>query len=222
MVPLCNIAIQLVSRRLLPISKKHCPKVGIFLPLMHNLKLCTGPFVLLEILTVALGIVQIGLNVTVRDISSLPDIKRSFWSLYDEHCSWIKFFWLFTLIKVVHEDSSSDLIGVFWLVRRNQENSWTNWNVVDAVAKESFVPPDKLGHEGHVRVGDLSSFSDVFEAIIKSNLLREDHITKNHCGRSWNALDTMHIHSSSLFFCSFYESDDFIEATFNVFTDVIF
>jgi hypothetical protein len=69
-------------------------------------------------------------------------------------------------------------------VRRNQENSWTNWDVVDAVAEESFVPPDKLGHEGHVGVGDLSSFSDVFEAIIKRDLLRKDHITKNHRGGS--------------------------------------
>jgi len=222
MVPLRNIAIQLVGRRLLLSSKKHCPKVGILLPLMHNLNLWTGPFVLLEILTVALGKIHVGLNVTVRDISSLPDIKRSFWSLDNEHCSWIQFLWLFALIKVVHEDSTSYLIRIFWLVRRNQKNSWTNRDVVYAVAEESFVPPDKLSHEGHVRVGDLSSFSDVFEAIIKSNLLRKDHITKNHRGRSWDALNTMHIHPSSLFFCSFDESYDFIEATFNVFTDVVF
>ena len=68
-------------------------------------------------------------------------------------------------------------------MRRNKENSWADGNVLDRGAKESLVPPNELGHESHVWVGDLSSFPDVFEAFIQSYLLVEDHVAKDHgCG----------------------------------------
>ena len=76
MVPFCDVAIQLVVRGLLVSGEEHCPEVGVLTSLIHNLNLLTSSFILLKILAIALCLIQVGLNVTVRDVSTLPNVQR--------------------------------------------------------------------------------------------------------------------------------------------------
>lgn len=83
------------------------------------------------------------------------------------------------------------------------------------------MPPNKLGHEGHVWIGNLSSLSDKLETFVKGDLLCKDHVAKNHRCRSGNALNTVNIDSSSFLLGSFDEFDDLVEAAFYVLSDVV-
>ena len=84
------------------------------------------------------------------------------------------------------------------------------------------MPPDELGHECHIRISNLSSFSDVLEPIVKRNLLGENHVAKNHGSRSGDALDAMHVDSTAFVLGSVDKLDDLVEAALNVLSDVIF
>lgn len=142
--------------------------------------------------------------------------------LDDKHCSRVKFFTLFAKVHVVHAKSAGDFVRIFGLMGTHQEYSGVYRQGIKLVAIESLVEPDKLGHESHVWISNLSPFSYELEAIFKSVLHGVYHVTKAHCGRPGNSLDTVNINSSILFLCLLHKFDNFVETALNVFSHMVF
>ena len=83
---------------------------------MNDLEILTCLLVVLEILDIILGRLHVRLDVSLGNISSLPNVKRVVGSLDNEHRPGIKLLGLFSLVKIIHLDSTRNFIWVFWLV----------------------------------------------------------------------------------------------------------
>lgn len=104
----------------------------------------------------------------------------------------------------------------------HQKDSWINWNWINGISVEPLVKPNKLCHEGHIWISNLSSFTNKVQTIVKSCFICEHHICQAHSGTSRNTLNTMNKYSTSFFLCSIEEINNTIETTFDVLTGMIF
>lgn len=83
---------------------------------MNDLKILTCLLVVLEILDIILGRLHVRLDVSLGNISSLPDVKRVVGSLDNEDCPGIELLGLLSLVEIIHLDPARNFIWVFWLV----------------------------------------------------------------------------------------------------------
>lgn len=84
------------------------------------------------------------------------------------------------------------------------------------------MEPNQLGHETHIRIGDLPSGSDVIESLFNRDFLSEDHIAEAHGRGSGNTLHTVNVNSTSFLLGLLHELYDFIETALDVLSHVVF
>lgn len=198
------------------------PELCVFTSLLDHLDLLAGLLIVLQQLSMHIGLVHVPLQVSREDIGSLPDVQRSRGrALHDENSSGVKHLRLVSLIKVFHQESAGNAIGVLWLVRSHEEHAGAYGDTFDRVAVQSLVEPDELRHEGHVGVGDLAALADERQAVVKGDLLSEDHVAEDHCGRTRDTLHAVNEDSAAVFLGFVHEGDNIVEAVFDVFSDVI-
>lgn len=129
------------------------------------------------------GFVHILIQINVWHISALPDIDRHIWmGLDNEDAARVQLLTSVTLVEVFHQEPARDLVRVLRLVRTDQEDARENWDAIHGGRVETLVELDQLCDEGHVWVGDLTSLTDVLQALVKGDLLSVDHVAEAHGG----------------------------------------
>lgn len=130
LAPFVDISVQLIVSRLLLLEEKR-PKLLVFTTLFKSNDFFVGLLIFLEQFDISSGLVHVLTQINIWDISSLPDVN---WhvgmSLDNEDTTRIQLFALVTLIQVLHQEPTGDLVRVFRLVTTNQEHARENWNAV--------------------------------------------------------------------------------------------